>query len=88
MIGRVGGSGGESRSETFSIMEDLLEFASSIDSKDIESYQDAADLIDDSPIAETMELHPRDLKALYRLINDDLPPVSYTHLTLPTTRKV
>ena len=73
MIGRVGGSGGESRSETFSIMEDLLEFASSIDSKDIESYQDAADLIDDSPIAETMELHPRDLKALYRLINDDLP---------------
>ena len=73
MIGRVGGSGGESRSETFSIMEDLLEFASSIDSKDMESYQDAADLIDDSPIAETMELHPRDLKALYRLINDDLP---------------
>ena len=73
MIGRVGGSGGESRSETFSIMEDLLEFASSIDSKDLESYQDAADLIDDSPIAETMELHPRDLKALYRLINDDLP---------------
>ncbi len=73
MIGRVGGSGGESRSETFSIMEDLLEFASSIDSKDMESYQDAADLIDDSPIAETMELHPRDLRALYRLINDDLP---------------
>jgi len=73
MIGRVGGSGGESRSETFSIIEDLLEFASSIDSKNIESYQDAADLIDDSPIAETMELHPRDLKALYRLINDDLP---------------
>ena len=73
MIGRVGGSGGESRSETFSIMEDLLEFASSIDSKDMESYQDAADLIDDSPIAEKMELHPRDLKALYRLINDDLP---------------
>ena len=30
-------------------------------------------MIDDSPIAETMELHPRDLKALYRLINDDLP---------------
>jgi len=73
MIGRVGGSGGESRSESFSIMEDLLEFASSIDSKDMESYKDAADLIDDSPIAETMELHPRDLKALYRLINDDLP---------------
>ena len=73
MIGRVGGSGGESRAETFSIMEDLLEFASSIDSKDMDSYEDISDLIDDSPIAETMELHPRDLKALSRLINDDLP---------------
>ena len=73
MIGRVGGSGGESRAETFSIMEDLLEFASSIDSKDMESYRNLSDLIVDSPIAETMELHPRDLKALYRLINDDLP---------------
>ena len=73
MIGRVGGSGGESRAETFSIMEDLLEFASSIDSKDMESYRNLSDLIVDSPIAETMELHPRDLKALHRLMNDDLP---------------
>ena len=73
MIGRVGGSGGESRAETFSIMEDLLEFASSIDSKDMESYRNLSDLIVDSPIAETMELHPRDLKALHRLLNDDLP---------------
>ena len=73
MIGRVGGSGGESRAETFSIMDDLLEFASSIDSKDMESYRNLSDLIVDSPIAETMELHPRDLKALHRLMNDDLP---------------
>ncbi len=73
MIGRVGGSGEESRAETFSIMEDLLEFASSIDSKDMESYRNLSDLIVDSPIAETMELHPRDLKALHRLMNDDLP---------------
>ena len=73
MIGRVGGSGGESRAETFAIMEDLLEFASSLDSKDMQSYKDIADLIDDSPIAGTMELHPRDLKALYKLVNEDLP---------------
>ena len=73
MIGRVGASGGESRAETFSIMEDLLEFASSIDSRDMETYKEIAELIDDSPIAETMELHPRDLQALYRLVNDDLP---------------
>ena len=73
MIGRVGGSGGESRAETFSIMEDLLEFASSLDSRDMESYKEIAELIEDSPIAETMELHPRDITALHRLVNDDLP---------------
>ena len=73
MIGRVGGSGSKSRAETFAIIEDLLEFASSIDSSDMKTYKDIAEIIDDSPIAETMELHPRDLKALYRLINDDLP---------------
>ena len=73
MIGRVGGSGSESRAETFAIIEDLLEFASSIDSSDMKTYKDIAEIIDGSPIAETMELHPRDLKALYKLVNDELP---------------
>ena len=73
MIGRVGGSGRDSRAETFAIIEDLLEFASSIDSSDMKTYKDIAEIIDDSPIAETMELHPRDLKALYKLVNDELP---------------
>ena len=54
MIGRVGASGGESRAETFSIMEDLLEFASSLDSRDMGTYKEIAELIGDSPIAETM----------------------------------
>ena len=73
MIGRVGGSGSESRAETFAIIEDLLEFASSIDSSDMKTYKDIAEIIDGSPIAETMELHPRDLKALHKLVNDELP---------------
>ena len=73
MIGRVGGSGSESRAETFAIIEDLLEFASSIDSSDMKTYKDIAEIIDDSPIASIMELHPRDLKALYKLVNDELP---------------
>tara|TARA_Y100000746_G_scaffold210678_1_gene201139 strand:- start:256 stop:978 length:723 start_codon:yes stop_codon:yes gene_type:complete len=54
-------------------MEDLLEFASSLDSRDIGSYKEISELIEDSPIAETMELHPRDITALHRLVNDDLP---------------
>ena len=73
MIGRVGGSGSKSRAETFAIIEDLLEFASSIDSSDMKTYKDIAEIIDGSPIAETMDLHPRDLKALHKLVNDELP---------------
>ena len=73
MIGRVGGSGSKSRSETFAVIEDLLEFASSLNLKDMESYKDISDLIGDSPIAESMDLHPRDIKALYNLVNNDLP---------------
>ena len=73
MIGRVGGSGSGSRAETFAIIEDLLEFASSIDSSDMKTYKDIAEIIDGSPIAETMELHPRDIKALHKLVNDELP---------------
>ena len=73
MIGRVGGSGSKSRAETFAIIEDLLEFASSIDSSDMKTYKDIAEIIDGSPIAKTMELHPRDLKALHKLVNDELP---------------
>ena len=73
MIGRVGGSGRDSRAETFAIIEDLLEFASSIDSSDMKTYKDIAEIIDGSPIAETMDLHPRDLKALHKLVNDELP---------------
>ena len=73
MIGRVGGSGSKSRSETYAVIEDLLEFASSLNLKDMESYKDIADLIGDSPIAESMDLHPRDIKALYNLVNNDLP---------------
>ena len=39
----------------------------------MKTYKDIAEIIDGSPIAETMELHPRDLKALYKLVNDELP---------------
>jgi len=73
MIGRVGGSRNGSRAETYSIIEDLLEFAISLDQGDIRTNEDISKLIDDSSIAEFMDLHPRDVKALYRLVNNDLP---------------
>ena len=79
MIGSVGGSSNESRAETYAIMDDLLSFASSINIRDLSSYADIAELIESSPIAEFMELHPRDVKALFKLINNNLPLIISTH---------
>ena len=73
MIGRVGGSSNGSRAETYSIIEDLLEFAISLEQGDIRSNADISEAIDDSSIAGSMDLHPRDVKALYKLVNNDLP---------------
>ena len=87
MIGEVGGDYNASRSETFAIIDDLLIFAKSINQKDLNSNKDITEIIGESSIAESMDLHPRDVKALYKLVNGNIP-VSYTHLTLPTKRIV
>ena len=79
MIGNVGGSSNKSRAETFSVMDDLLSFASSINARDLSSDSDIADLIEGSPIADFMELHPRDVKALFKLVNDNLPLIISTN---------
>ena len=79
MIGNVGGSSNKSRAETFAVMDDLLSFASSINARDLSNNADIADLIEASPIADFMELHPRDVKALFRLINDNLPLIISTN---------
>ena len=73
MIGEVGGDYNASRSETFAIMEDLLIFAKSINQKDLSSNKDIKEIIDESSIAESMELHPRDVKALYEIVNGNIP---------------
>jgi imidazolonepropionase-like amidohydrolase len=73
MIGRIGGSGSSSRSEMLSLTDDILSFASSISSKDIRTNLDIDSLIDSSSIADYLELKPRDIKALYKLANENLP---------------
>ena len=79
MTGSVGGSSNHSRSETYAVIDDLLSFAQSINQKDLNTDADIAELIDDSPIAEFMELHPRDVKALFKLINNNLPLIMKAH---------
>lgn len=79
MIGRIGGSGSSSRSETLSLIDDILSFAFSLNKKDISSNKIIDEIIDDSAIASYMELMPRDVVALYRLMNESLPLIMKVH---------
>ena len=79
MIGKVGGSYNDSRAETFSVIKDLLSFASTIKKNDLTSDADISDLIEESTIADSMDLHPRDIRALYELVNNNLPLIMKAH---------
>jgi imidazolonepropionase-like amidohydrolase len=79
MIGRFGGSGSSSRAEKLALIDDMLSFVSSLDKKDMSSDAYIDEVIDDSSLASHMDFKPRDVKALYRLINDNLPLIIKTH---------
>ena len=72
-IGGLGASGTSSRAETLSLMEDILSFGSSLTKKDIATANSMDEIIDNSSIASHLDLKPRDIKALSRLFNEDLP---------------
>ena len=73
MIGKIGGSSSSSRSEMLALTDDILSFASTLNNKSMKSNLDINQIIDDSSLADYLELKPRDVKALYRLINEKLP---------------
>ena len=79
MIGRLGGSGSSSRSESLALIDDILSFASSLDKKNMSTDASIDEIIDDSSIASYLDFKPRDVKALYRLFNDDLPIIIKSH---------
>ena len=60
-------------------MKDLLEFASTLDEKDMSSPKKISEAIEDFEIAELMDLHPRDVIALYNLLNNNLPLIIKTN---------
>ena len=79
MVGQVGGSSSGSRSEHYAIIEDLLVMASSLSKKDLSSDSDIYELIGEWAVASAMELHPRDIKALFKIINDNVPLIMKSH---------
>ena len=73
MVGRVGGSSSGSRAETFALIEDLLDLAFSIDSRVIKSNAEIIKFMSEMPLVSHLDLQIRDIQALYKLANTDLP---------------
>ena len=73
MVGRVGGSSSGSRAETFALIEDLLDLAFSIDPRVIKSNAEIIKFMSEMPLVSHLDLQIRDIHALYKLANTDLP---------------
>ena len=73
MVGRVGGSSSGSRAETYALIEDLLDLAFSIDSRVIKSNAEIIKFMSEMPLVSHLDLQIRDIHALYKLANSDLP---------------
>tara|TARA_B100000575_G_scaffold293661_1_gene305825 strand:- start:1428 stop:2690 length:1263 start_codon:yes stop_codon:yes gene_type:complete len=73
MVGNLGGRNNGSRAESLSVTEDLIELGKSISRVEAESDDELSRIIEDSAFAKNMELYPRDLKALYKLVNEGMP---------------
>ena len=79
LTGEIGAVSSGSRAERLIVVKDLLEFASKLDEKDMSSPKKISEAIEDFEIAELMDLHPRDVIALYNLLNKNLPLVIKTN---------
>ena len=73
MVGRVGGSSSGSRAETFALIEDLLDLAFSIEPRVVKSNAEIIKFMSEMPLVSHLDLQIRDIHALYKLANTDLP---------------
>lgn len=79
LTGEIGALSSGSRAESLILLRDLLEFASVLDEKDMSSSKKISGAIEDFEIAELMDLQPRDVIALYNLLNNNLPLIIKTN---------
>ena len=73
LTGEIGALSSGSRAESLILLKDLLEFASTLNEKDISSSMKISEAMEDFEVADLMELQPRDVIALYNLLNNNLP---------------
>ena len=79
LTGEIGALSSGSRAESLILLRDLLEFASILDEKDMASSKKISEAIEDFEIAELMDLQPRDVIALYNLLNNSIPLIIKTN---------
>tara|TARA_A100000164_G_scaffold67230_1_gene55880 strand:+ start:73 stop:1332 length:1260 start_codon:yes stop_codon:yes gene_type:complete len=79
LTGEIGALSSGSRAESLILLRDLLEFASILDEKDMASSKKISEAIEDFEIAELMDLQPRDVIALYNLLNNNIPLIIKTN---------
>ena len=79
LTGEIGAVSSGSRAESLILLRDLLEFAATLDEKDVASSKKLSEAIEDFEIAELMDLQPRDVIALYNLLNNNLPLIIKTN---------
>ena len=79
LTGEIGAVSSGSRAESLILLRDLLEFASVLDEKDMASPKKISEAIEDFEIAELMDLQPRDVIALFNLLNNNLPLIIKTN---------
>ena len=79
LTGEIGAVSSGSRAESLILLRDLLEFASALEEKDMASPKKISEAIEDFEIAELMDLQPRDVIALYNLLNNNLPLIIKTN---------
>ena len=73
LTGEIGAISSGSRAESLILLKDLLEFASNLSEEDISSSLKISEAMESFEVAELMELQPRDVTALYNLLNKNLP---------------
>ena len=73
LTGEIGAISSGSRAESLILLKDLLEFASNLSEKDISSSMKISEAMESFEVTELMELQPRDVIALYNLLNKKLP---------------
>ena len=79
MLGKIGGSNKSSRAKQMSLIEDLLDLANASKKIDLESLDEVNEFIEDSVLASRLDLMPRDINALNKLVNKKITLILNVH---------